>query len=94
MTPSNLGPLADDYAVIKDQIDRLTERLDAIKATVKEAGVDVIEGDVATLKVSLAERATLDAKAVRALLTDAQYAACSKTTVYPVIRCVRNVTCV
>ena len=92
MTLSNLAPVVNDYEAIKDQIDLLTERLDALKAIIRDSGADLIVGDTAVIKVSLAERSTLDANAVRALISEADYAACVRVTVYPVIKLARKKT--
>ena len=43
MTLSNLAPVVNDYEAIKDQIDLLTERLDALKAIIRD-GVLADEG--------------------------------------------------
>lgn len=92
MTLSNLSPLANEYAALKDQADAINARLDALKEEIKASGVDLIEGDNAVLKISLAERVTVNTAAVRKILTDAQFAEVSKASVYSVIRVDRKRT--
>lgn len=87
---TNLNTLADRYADLKDQIDALTAQLDAVKSEIKATGMAEIVGTVATVKVSLAERTTVDAKAVAKILSPAQMASVSKTSQYEIIRCAWN----
>lgn len=87
---TNINTLADRYADLKDQIDALTAQLDAVKADIKATGMAEIVGSIATVKVSLAERTTVDSKAVAKLLSAEQFKAVSKTSQYEVIRCAWN----
>lgn len=79
-------PLADRYAILKADIDALTEELNRVKAEIKATGKDVVEGDSAIVTVSLSERSTLDAKAAKALLTDEQVASCTRVTLVETLR--------
>ena len=83
---SNTASIADRYADLKDQIDALTAQLDAVKAEIKATGMAEIVGSIATVKVSLAERTSVDAKAVAKILSAEQMASVSKTSQYEVIR--------
>jgi len=83
MTHANL---ADRYAALKGQIDALTAELDAVKSSIKALGQPVIEGDHCTVTLSLSERCSLDSTAAKKLLTEAQIAACTKTSLVETIR--------
>ena len=78
--------LADRFAILKQEIDALTKEFDAVKAEIKATGLEVIEGDYTTVTVSLSERASLDTKAVKELLTAEQVAACTKVTLITTLR--------
>lgn len=78
--------LADRYAVLKSDIDALTEELNRVKAEIKATGKDVIEGDAAIVTVSLSERTTFDSKAAKAFLTADQIASCEKISLIETIR--------
>ena len=79
-------PIADQYAILKADIELLTKELNKVKAAIKATGKDVIEGDRAIVTVSLSERSTLDAEAVREILTDEQIIACTKVTLVETLR--------
>jgi hypothetical protein len=78
--------LADRFTILKQEIDALTKEFEAVKAEIKATGFEVIEGDYATVVVSLSERSTLDTKAVKELLTAEQIAACTKVTLITTLR--------
>lgn len=78
--------IADEYALVKQEIEALETKLDSIKAKIKATGRDTIEGSFATINVSLQERTSLNAGAVKLILSDAQFAAVSKTTTFETIR--------
>lgn len=78
--------LADRYFTLKTEIDALTRLLDETKAAIKATGRDEIVGELALVTVSLSERVALDQKLVKGLLTSAQIAECSKTTLVETIR--------
>lgn len=82
---SNLS-LADRFATIKAEIDALKKELEDAQAAIKATGREVVEGEFAIVTVSLSERSTLDTKAVKELLTPAQIAACTKTTLVTTLR--------
>lgn len=91
MTISNMS-IADRAAVLKDQIDVLQKEYDAIASEVKASGVEEVIGEFATIKVALAERTTVSTAAVKAILTDDQFKAVTKTAVYSVMRIERTRT--
>jgi len=78
--------LADAYAELKVQIEALTKSLDAVKAEIKATGLEIIDGDHATVTVGLSERTSIDAKAVQLILTAEQFASVSKTTLVETLR--------
>ena len=78
--------LADEYAALKVEIEALTKSLDAVKAQIKATGSEIIEGDHATVTVGLSERTSIDAKAVKLILTPEQFASVSKTTLVETLR--------
>lgn len=77
---------ADRYAILKADIDALTKELDKARAEILATGSDRIVGDTVVVEVALSERTELDPKAAKALLTDEQVAACSKTTLITTLR--------
>lgn len=78
--------LADRYAVLKADADAIAKALDAVKAEIKATGLETIEGERAIVTVCLSERATLDTKAVKEILTEEQVAACTKVTLVETLR--------
>ena len=85
MNVSNL-PLADRYAAAKGALDAAQKAVDALKAEIKETGVARLEGAFYVVEVGLSERASLDTKLVKAILTDEQSTACTKVTTVETIR--------
>ena len=65
---------------------QVTRLLDETKAAIKATGRDEIVGELALVTVGLSERVALDQKLVKAILTSAQIAECSKTTLVETIR--------
>ncbi len=78
--------LADRFAILKQEIDALTKEFDAVKAEIKATGLETIVGENAIVTVSLSERASLDTKSVKELLTAEQVAACTKVTLITTLR--------
>ena len=78
--------LADRYFEVKQQIEALERILDGVKAQIKAEGREAIEGETAIVTLGLSERSSLDTKLVKALLTDEQIAACTRTTLVETIR--------
>lgn len=78
--------LADRYAVLKADADAIAKALDAVKAEIKATGLEVIEGERSIVTVCLSERATLDTKVVKEILTEEQVAACTKVTLVETLR--------
>jgi predicted nucleic acid-binding Zn-ribbon protein len=83
---SNINTLADRYAQIKAESEAINKKLEALKAEIKELGVEEIVGDHFTVTVSLSERLTLDQKKVKEILTPAQIAACNSVALVTTIR--------
>ena len=78
--------LADRYAILKSDIDALTEELNRVKAEIKATGMETIVGEHAIVVVALSERSTLDTKAAKEFLTADQIAACTKVTLVETLR--------
>jgi 2-hydroxychromene-2-carboxylate isomerase len=78
--------LADRYAILKADADAINKALEVVKAEIKATGLETIEGERAVVTVALSERATLDPKAAKALLTDEEIAACTKVTLVETLR--------
>jgi len=83
---TNVNTLADRYAQIKAEADAWAKKLEAVKAEIKELGVEEVIGDHFTVTVSLSERSTLDQKKVKEILTPAQIAACNSVALVTTIR--------
>jgi hypothetical protein len=78
--------LADRYFEVKQQIEALERVLNDVKSQIKAEGRESIEGDNAIIMLTLSERSSLDTKLVKALLTDEQIDACTRTTLVETIR--------
>ncbi len=70
----------DELGALKAAIAELTEKEKELKTAIAASGYAELDGDLYRATVSLSERVTLDSEKVRALLSDAQIAACSRTT--------------
>jgi len=64
----------------------LADRYAIIDAEIKATGRETIEGDTFDVVVGLSERTTLDQAKVKALLTPAQIADCTKTATIETLR--------
>ena len=49
--------LADRFAALKHEIDTFTKEFEAVKAEIKATGLEVIDGDYATVTVCLSSAA-------------------------------------
>lgn len=85
MNVSNL-PLADRYAAAKGALDAAQKAVDELKAEIKAAGQTRLEGAFYVVEVGLSERATLDTKLVKGILSEEQVAACTKVTMVETVR--------
>lgn len=85
MNVSNL-PLADRYAAAKGALDAAQKAVDELKAEIKAAGQPRLEGAFYVVEVGLSERATLDTKLVKGILSEEQVAACTKVTMVETVR--------
>jgi len=83
---SNLADLADRYASLKHEIDALTRELDVAKKAILDLGVEEVVGNFCVVTVALSERSSLDQKKVKAILTPAQIAEASSTTLITTVR--------
>lgn len=78
--------LADEYALIKHEIENLESRLDQVKKSIKATGKSEIDGSFAVVTVALSERASLDQGMVRSFLSDNELKAATKITLVETIR--------
>lgn len=78
--------LADKYQTIKLEIEALERLLSEVKAEIKATGFETIEGDNAIVSVGLSERTTLDQKLVKELLSEEDWALCTKVSLVETIR--------
>ena len=85
MTNLTDANLADAYAAAKALLDSAEAQVKALKKELEARGKDSFVGLNVLVKVDLRERASLDTAAVKALLTPEQFAAVSRSTVYPVV---------
>lgn len=96
MNMSNL-PLADRYAAAKGALDAAQKAVDELKAKIKaeikatgiprlEGASYVLEGAFYVVEVGLSERATLDSKLVKEMLSAEQVAACTKVSMVETVR--------
>ena len=84
--------LADRYAILKSESDRINAELDLVKTEIKKLGREQIEGTHVLVTLSLSERNSFDAKAAQAYLTKEQVAACTKVSQVETIRIKPRVT--
>ena len=89
---SNLS-LADRFAALKAEADRIAKLLDAAKAEIKATGLALVEGEMADVTVSLSERKTIDTKLVTQFLSPEQVEACTKTSLVETLRVKAKVAC-
>ena len=78
--------LADRYAILKAESDRINAELDLVKGEIRALGREVIEGTHVLVTLSLSERRSFDAKLAAQYLTTEQVAACTRTTQVETIR--------
>ena len=83
---SNLASLADRYASLKSEVEALTKELDVAKKAILDLGVEEVVGNFSVVTVALSERSSLDQKKVKTLLTPAQIAEVSSTTLITTVR--------
>ena len=70
--------LADRFAAIKAAADEAVAALDAIKAEIKDAGIERHIGITCDVILSLSEQRRVDNKLLATLLTEEQIEACKK----------------
>lgn len=71
--------LIDRLALLDEQISNLKEEAEAIRAEIKANGDGVYVGVEYVVEVATTTTATLDQKAIKAILEPAQIIACTKT---------------
>ena len=83
---TNYTKLADLYAIAKAEEDAAKKRSEALRKQILEAGQEYVFGDAYTVQVALSERSSLDSKAAKAFLTEAQIAECTKVSLVETLR--------
>jgi phage-related baseplate assembly protein len=83
---TNYHKLADLYAVAKAEAEAAEKRVQSLRKQIIELGQEFQVGDAYTVQVSLSERASLDSKAAKSFLTEAQIAECTKTSLVETLR--------
>lgn len=78
--------LADRYAILKAESDRINAELDLVKGEIRALGREQIEGTHVLVTLSLSERKSFDAKAAAKFLTADQVAACTRVAQVETIR--------
>jgi hypothetical protein len=78
--------LADRYAILKAESDRINAELDLVKGEIRALGRETLEGTHVVVTLSLSERKSFDAKAAQAYLTADQVATCTKVSQVETIR--------
>ena len=86
MTLEQLKATVDELGALKAAIAELTDKERDLKTLIASSGYAEIDGDLFRATVSLSERTTLETEKVKALLSAAQIAACSKTTEVTTVR--------
>lgn len=84
--------LADRYAILKSESDRINAELDLVKTEIKKLGREQIEGTHVLVTLSLSERKSFDAKMAAKFLTEEQVVACTKVSQVETIRIKPRVT--
>lgn len=79
MRKSNIGPLVDEFGLLKAQIAALEAKLEPIKKQLGELEAGAYEGDLFRVTVSKYDQDRLDMDAVRAKLSR-QFIAANTTT--------------
>jgi hypothetical protein len=75
-----LAAQVDTLGALNAQIAELQGQAELIKAELKSTGLDTIEGVIFKCVIAVVEQARLDSSKVKALLTPAQIAACTRVT--------------
>lgn len=83
---SNIATLADQYAAVKLEIEKLEEQLKLIKKDIVATGRDVIEGEAFKVTVGLQERKTISVKKAEEILDPAIYAKLVNISEFEVLR--------
>ena len=78
--------LADRYAILKAESDRINAELDLVKGEIRALGREVIEGTHVVVTLSLSERRSFDPKAAAQFLTVEQVTACTRVSQVETIR--------
>jgi hypothetical protein len=85
--------LADRFAALKAEADRIEKLLSAAKAEIKATGLSLLEGEMADVTVTLSERKTIDTKLAQQFLSPEQVEACTKVSLVETLRVKAKVAC-
>jgi uncharacterized protein involved in exopolysaccharide biosynthesis len=83
---SNIATLADQYAAIKMEIEKLEAQLKEVKKDIVATGRDIIEGDEFKVTVGLQQRESIAVAKAREVLDEATLAKLLKVSEFEVIR--------
>ena len=83
-----LGELVDKYGVLCARMAKLEEQKQELKALLTSSGLPTIEGSTFRVTVRGVPRYSVDMEAVKAILSEAFLAQCTRTSVSAVVRCV------
>lgn len=82
----NAAALADAYLDAKAELMLIEARVEKLRSQILDTARSLLEGERGIVTVTLHARSTLDANAVRKLLSPLQMAKCMKTASGPVVR--------
>lgn len=81
-----ISTVADQYAMLKAEAEQIAKKLETLRKQILATGQETVKGDFYTVEVGLSERSSLDTKAVKNLLTPAQIAEVTKTSLVETLR--------
>lgn len=85
--------LADRFAALKAEAERINKLLDAAKAEIKATGLSLVEGEMADVTITLSERKTIDTKLAQQFLSPEQVEVCTKTSLVETLRVKAKIIC-
>ena len=83
-----LGELVDKYGALCARMAKLDGEKQELKALLTSSGLPTIEGRTFRVTVRVVERSCVDIETVKAILSEAFLAQCTRTSASAVVRCV------